>query len=116
MRPSERNDPFYLFDDPNSDTEAGSSDCGVTQHDNEDRGYDQPQIGVEVSAKPPDTNEFSIEGDLVSLDTIEPRPVKWLWDRRFIFGLNILAGDPDVGKSTVLLDIAARVSTGANWP
>jgi hypothetical protein len=43
--------------------------------------------------------------------------VRWLWPGRFACGkLTLLEGDPDVGKSTLLLDIAARVTTGRPMP
>jgi hypothetical protein len=52
-----------------------------------------------------------------SLAAITPRPVNWLWPDRIPLGkLTLLAGAPDQGKSTVLCDIAARVSSGTNWP
>jgi hypothetical protein len=52
-----------------------------------------------------------------SLAAITPRQVVWLWPDRIPLGkLTILAGAPDLGKSTVLCDIAARVSSGTDWP
>jgi len=52
-----------------------------------------------------------------SLASITPRPVNWLWPDRIPLGkLTILAGAPDLGKSTVLCNIAARVSSGTDWP
>src|SRR5262249_48078886 len=54
---------------------------------------------------------------LVRLDHVEPRPIAWLWPRRIPRGkITILDGDPDVGKSTLTLDLAARVTTGALMP
>src|SRR5437016_3608686 len=51
------------------------------------------------------------------LSRIEPAKVRWLWPRRITRGkLTLIIGDPDVGKSFVTLDIAARVSTGRKWP
>ena len=48
---------------------------------------------------------------------VEPKPVPWLWQNRIPLGaLTILDGDPDLGKSTVALDIAARVTNGAPMP
>ena len=52
-----------------------------------------------------------------SLASITARPVNWLWPDRIPRGkFTIFAGAPDLGKSTVLCDIAARVSSGTNWP
>jgi hypothetical protein len=48
---------------------------------------------------------------------IVSRPVKFLWQDWLPAGkLALLDGDPGLGKSTVLLDIAARVSQGATMP
>jgi KaiC/GvpD/RAD55 family RecA-like ATPase len=45
------------------------------------------------------------------------KPVKWLWDKRIPKGkLTMFDGDPDVGKSVVTMDLAARVSTGRGFP
>jgi hypothetical protein len=41
----------------------------------------------------------------------------WLWPGRIALGsVTLLVGYPDVGKSHVALDIAARVSRGGAWP
>ena len=43
--------------------------------------------------------------------------VDWLWPGRIPLGaLTILDGDPGLGKSTVMLDLAARVSRGFEMP
>lgn len=43
--------------------------------------------------------------------------VRWLWDSRLPFGkLAVIEGDPGQGKSTVTMDIAARLSRGAPMP
>ncbi|MBN1460973.1 MAG: AAA family ATPase [Armatimonadetes bacterium] len=53
----------------------------------------------------------------IRLDTVKPELVSWLWPGRIPFGkLSILDGDPGLGKSTVALDIAARVSRGLAMP
>ena len=45
------------------------------------------------------------------------KPVEWLWDKRIPKGkLTMFDGDPDVGKSVVTMDLAARVSTGRTFP
>jgi hypothetical protein len=50
------------------------------------------------------------------IDVAEDR-VRWLWPGRIPLGkLTILDGDPGLGKSTVTLDIAARVTTGKAMP
>src|SRR5215212_4677505 len=48
---------------------------------------------------------------------IEPEEVSWLWEKRIPFGkLTIFDGDPDVGKSVITMDLAARVSRGRTFP
>ena len=45
------------------------------------------------------------------------RETDWLWKPRIPLGhITIIDGDPDLGKSTVTLDLAARVSTGEPFP
>jgi putative DNA primase/helicase len=54
---------------------------------------------------------------LADLSTVTPRTVDWLWEQRFPLGkLSLIIGDPGLGKSTIALDMAARISTGAVWP
>jgi putative DNA primase/helicase len=48
---------------------------------------------------------------------VEPKELDWLWKDRFLIGnVNIIAGDPGLGKSLILIDIAARASSGRNFP
>lgn len=48
---------------------------------------------------------------------VKPERVEWLWKSRLALGkMSMLDGDPGLGKSTVSLDIAARVSSGAPFP
>ena len=54
---------------------------------------------------------------LISLDRIKPEHVQWLWPGRVPLGkITILQGDPGIGKSTIALDIASRVSTKQPMP
>lgn len=53
----------------------------------------------------------------VRLADVEPERVTWLWPGRLPLGkLVVLDGDPAVGKSTLAVDWAARVTTGHAWP
>ncbi len=46
-----------------------------------------------------------------------PTPVEWLWPGRIPFGkLTLVVGDPGVGKSLLMADIAARLSRGLAFP
>jgi len=43
--------------------------------------------------------------------------VEWVWPGRIPAGkLTVIEGDPATAKSTMTLDLAARVTTGATWP
>jgi putative DNA primase/helicase len=54
---------------------------------------------------------------VVTLADVEPERVTWLWDGHLPAGkLVVLDGDPSVGKSTLAIDWAARLSVGAPWP
>ena len=54
---------------------------------------------------------------LVLLSDVAPERVRWLWQGRIPLGkLSVIEGDPGLGKSTVTLDIAARVTRGALMP
>ncbi|MHC4563394.1 MAG: AAA family ATPase [Planctomycetota bacterium] len=54
---------------------------------------------------------------IVRLSKVESQPLRWLWPGRIpLAKLMILSGDPALGKSTLTLDVAARVSRGDAWP
>ncbi len=51
------------------------------------------------------------------LSTIEAERIRWLWINRFARGkLNMLAGDPKLGKSLITADLTARITAGLVWP
>ena len=54
---------------------------------------------------------------LVRLSDVEPEEIRWLWPGRIPLGkLTILDGDPGTSKTTLALDLAARVSRGEAMP
>lgn len=54
---------------------------------------------------------------LVTLADVQAEPVEWAWPGRVAFGkMTLVIGDPDEGKSYLLIDAAARVSAGRPWP
>jgi putative DNA primase/helicase len=54
---------------------------------------------------------------LISLADVEPEEIRWLWHGRIAYGkLNVIDGDPGLGKSVMLLDLAARLTTGTPMP
>ena len=48
---------------------------------------------------------------------VTPQAVAWLWPNHIPFGkVTLFDGDPDLAKSTVSLDLAARVTRGSRMP
>jgi putative DNA primase/helicase len=53
----------------------------------------------------------------VRASDVKLRAIEWLWPNRFAIGkLGLIVGLPDEGKGQVLCDMAARVTTGGQWP
>jgi hypothetical protein len=53
----------------------------------------------------------------VCMADVQPELIEWLWPGRIAIGkVNLLSGDPGLGKSLVTLDVAARVTRGTKWP
>jgi hypothetical protein len=53
----------------------------------------------------------------IRANTLKPESISWAWKNRFAFGkLAMIAGDPGLGKATVLLEIAALHSKGGEFP
>ncbi|HEY6115099.1 MAG TPA: AAA family ATPase [Candidatus Dormibacteraeota bacterium] len=66
-----------------------------------------------VDAAPTEGDELVI----VSAADVEARAVRWLWKGHLPAGmLSILDGDPGNGKSSIVADWMARVTTGRDWP
>jgi AAA domain len=54
---------------------------------------------------------------LKPLADVRSEPVSWLWPGRIPLGkITVLDGDPKLGKTTTMLDIIARVTTGRPMP
>lgn len=54
---------------------------------------------------------------VVCMADVQPEAIRWLWPQRWALGkLTLLLGDPGVGKSTLTLDLIARITRGAAWP
>lgn len=66
---------------------------------------------LEISGVPDDNAPFVIASKITM------RNVVWLWPNRIAIGkINFIAGYPDMGKSQLTCDIAARVTKGDPWP
>ena len=59
----------------------------------------------------------ALEAGLSPYELLIPQPADWLWPKRIPMGeLTIVAGYPASGKTAVALDVATRVSLGADTP
>lgn len=85
----------------------------ITQAPRDDDGLVASMI--EDGRKPPLPKTAGVK--LTLLSDVRAERVWWLWPGRIPLGkLCILDGDPGLGKSTLMLDIAARLTTGAPMP
>jgi putative DNA primase/helicase len=49
--------------------------------------------------------------------TITVRPIEWLWINRFACGkISMISGNPGLGKSQIIVSMAAIITRGALWP
>ena len=76
------------------------------------------EIEALVYAAKPEVTKPSTTGlVLIDAHTVKQTIVEWLWSGRFAIGaMAIVSGNPGLGKSSVTLDIAARVSSGIPFP
>lgn len=52
-----------------------------------------------------------------SLADVKPETIQWLWEGRIPFGkVTLLESEPGIGKSSLTLELAARVSRGVPMP
>ncbi|MSO29796.1 MAG: hypothetical protein EXQ48_02485 [Acidobacteria bacterium] len=94
--------------------DAGELDAVIRQVLTQaDRTDFVPDVEIEATA-PTDSTRRAV---LTRLSDIEAQEIEYIWPGRIARGrLNLLIGDPGLGKSFVSLDIAARVTRGAPWP
>jgi hypothetical protein len=58
-----------------------------------------------------------LEAKLLCAADVAPEQTEWLWENRFPIGSLVdIQGDPGNGKSTLLIDIAARITRGDPLP
>jgi hypothetical protein len=82
--------------------------------------YDSRKAAGE--AQPGDDEEGSTESPkpgviLICAADVEAEPIEWLWPDRFALGkIGMIAGEGAGGKSQITIDMAARITTGREWP
>ena len=75
-----------------------------------------------LSPSPLTANATAADSDgprvlLIRGDSIEPEPVRWLWEGWLARGkFHVLAGRPGTGKTTLAMSLAATISNGGRWP
>jgi hypothetical protein len=80
-----------------------------------------PLLGTRKYERPARPELLHVVGDwqldVVRMQDVEVELVDWLWRGRLARGkLTLLMGDPGLGKSLITHWLAARVSTGGQWP
>ena len=74
------------------------------------------EVVIAAGKKTTDGDEQIRSLNVVNADTIKTERVTWLWEGRIPGSkITLFAGKGDCGKSTVLIDIIARVTTGRDW-
>ena len=85
--------------------------------------HDRQDIGELVENLAYDVSELrrghrgGPRADVVSLAGVEPMRTEWIWRQWIPAGtMSLLDGDPGLGKSTITIDLAARISNGWALP
>lgn len=77
------------------------------------------ELGREAARPTPDESDYSVHSRIEYVDAadIKLEAVCWLWKGRVPAGkVSLIDGDPELGKSTIAVDIAARISSGRAMP
>jgi putative DNA primase/helicase len=68
---------------------------------------------VKILSGPKPTEHLSVR----KAADIQPRPIHWLWRQRLSRGRHTdLVGFPGIGKTSIVMDLIARTTTGEVWP
>lgn len=72
---------------------------------------DPSRVSLPVLPAPAERRPYTLLSEVV------PQAVEWLWEGRVPLGeITVMDGDPAVNKTSVVLDLAARVSRGCPMP
>lgn len=82
------------------------------------RKHDKAPFNQEENNPPASSSEQPERpSGLIRMDDVEAERIDWMWRGRIPFGkLSLIDGDPGIGKTTLALDLAARLSRGADMP
>jgi AAA domain-containing protein/primase/DNA polymerase family protein len=58
------------------------------------------------------TSSTTVSG---TADKIAPKKIRWLWPNRIAQKLNLIVGNPDLGKGLITYYLTARLTTGGAW-
>jgi putative DNA primase/helicase len=73
--------------------------------------------GAHVAGCVTENPEGGAKLHFICMEDVVPKPVDWLWTGRIARGkLTLFSGDPGMGKSQISCDIAARITSAAEWP
>lgn len=98
----------------------GRSSLGVVANGHTDQGAglmeDSEPLYPEANASRRDAKAHPVSSGIL-LSEVGTESVSWLWRGWLALGkLSVMDGDPGLGKSAAVLDLAARVSTGSPFP
>jgi len=81
------------------------------------RPYKSQAIALIETKVPSNVPEAERPYKLTCFADVETVAIDWLWKDYLARGkLTLLGGDPDLGKSQISIDAAARLSKGIHWP
>jgi len=103
---------------------VGSDNKWVTERLKEE-GYNDTEI-VQLIANAPkperkrrgakEVRVLTPRAQKINMGSVPPEAISWLWEKRIpMSSVTICAGDPGIGKSLMVLDIAGRGSTGKEF-
>lgn len=96
---------------------AATIKSGFDAGEKEPRKEPEDRASTNGTAHEPKAEPPPIGKRVIWASSITPKKVEWLWPRRIPLGkMTTFAGQGGLGKTFVLCDIAARVSTGTEWP
>ena len=124
--PAQARDPFAVDHVTPTETETPVSAPALAARPEgavsaAEEGHDVAPPGLDVAREPGDTAaRLATLGPRplsVCVADVEPETVQWCWADRVPYGkIAVLDGDPGLGKSTITLDLAARLTTGSPLP